>query len=219
MQVCYCFMSHEHAIKRKNLGQYKWDFQHLICKCKDPLSPILAVYTILFFLYVALLIPKNFVERFWSQRIWKHQIGATTSEVERGSFLTWRGINYLAACREKPGAGTLWAQCDVPLQIYGFSKICVEALAKPHAGRLTPRTLPWVQPLPGLCGWVKSWLHVTKPSTRHGVCMLNPSHVHVRHCFCSVPPSSRRRTAEHSHPGSPPQKTPLGFHCYPPNTK
>lgn len=209
-------MSHEHAIKRKNLGQYKWDFQHLICKCKGPLSPILAVYTILFFLYVALYIPKNFVERFWSQRIWKHQIGATTSEVERGSFLTWRGINYLAACREKPGAGTLWGQCDVPLQIYGFSKICVEALAKPHAACLTLRTLPWVQPLPGLCEWVKSWLRVTKPSARHGVCMLNLSHVRVRHCFCSVPPA--RGDGQQSIPvqGVPCRRLLLGFPAIPP---
>lgn len=184
-------MSCERSVKNKNLHRYKWDFQYLViclCKCEDPLTLIWAVYTILIFFYISLFIPKNFVEHFWSQRIWKHQIGATTSEVERLSFLTWREINYPAACREKLGEGALQAQCDVLMQMYGFFKLCVEALAKPHATHLTHRTLPWVQPLPGLCEWIKSRLQVTKPSIHHDVHMLNLLiHVHGCHCFCSVP--------------------------------
>lgn len=148
MQVCYCFMSYKHAIKRKNLGQCKWGFQNLVtclCKLKDPLPAVWAVYTILIFLYVARFIPKNFVGRFWSQRIWKHRIGATTSEVERESVLTRRGMNYPAACGEKWGAGAPRAQWHLLLQTYGFFKMYVEGRAKPHAWFLTQRILPWGQ--------------------------------------------------------------------------
>lgn len=186
MQVCYCFKSYKHAIKRRNLGQNKWAFQYLVscpCQCKDPLSPILPVYIKLIFLYITLLIPKNFVECFWSQRIWKHQISETTSEVECRSFLTQRGINYPSACRQKSGAGSLSAELNVPSQIYGFFKIRVEALAKPRPKHLTRRTLPWAQPLPGLCKWMKSQLQVTKPSMRHGMCMLK-----ILSCISAVSP-------------------------------
>lgn len=183
-------MSYEHSAKRKNSGWYKWDFQDLViclCKCEDPLNTIWAVYSILIFFYISLFIPKNFVEHFWSQRIWKHQIGATTSEVERPSFLTWKEINYPAACREKSGEGALKAWCDVPMQMRGFFKLCVDALAKPRATHLTHRTLTWAQLSPGLCEWIESRLQVTKPSIRHDVHMLNLLiHVHVCHCFCSV---------------------------------
>lgn len=53
--------------KEKNMGQYRLYFLYLIirlCKFKVPLPPILAVYTILILLYVALSIPRNSVERF-----------------------------------------------------------------------------------------------------------------------------------------------------------
>ena len=53
--------------KEKNIGQYRLYFLYLViclCKFKATLLPILAVYTILVLLYVALFIPRNSVEHF-----------------------------------------------------------------------------------------------------------------------------------------------------------